>query len=117
MSLSCWQGWHGGVEAIKRYTTQHGEIQCALAEEKKLTNEAKEKLGMSQRKAGALAGELEESKQLLEAALRGQKQVQAELQDVTDQAGECTMANNTAVSAKRKMSKGKEENEEMKVAN
>lgn len=47
--------------------------------------EVKESLGLTDRKANALAGELEESKALLEAGIRGQRQVEQELQDTRDQ--------------------------------
>ena len=50
-----------------------------------LSNEVKEALGLTDRKCNAMAGELEESKALLEAAVRGQRQVEQELSDTREQ--------------------------------
>ena len=57
----------------------------AINDEKKATNEVRESLGLTDRKANATSGELEESKALLEAAIRAQRQVEQELQDTRDQ--------------------------------
>lgn len=49
-----------------------------------MTNEVKEQLGLTDRKCNAMAGELEESKALLDAAVRGQRQVEQELIDTRE---------------------------------
>ena len=43
---------------------------------------------MTDRKCNAMAGELEESKALLEAAVRGQRQVEQELSDTREQSSD-----------------------------
>ena len=48
-----------------------------------LSNEVKEALGLTDRKCNAMGGELEESKALLDAAVRGQRQVEQELSAVS----------------------------------
>merc|ERR1711936_988896 len=53
-------------KAMKRTHMQLSDVNCAIEEE---------------RKANAMAGELEESKALLDAAIRGQRQVEQELID------------------------------------
>jgi len=68
-------------KAIKRTHTQLGDVNAAIEEERKLSNEVKEALGLTDRKCNAMAGELEESKALLDAAIRGQRQVEQELSD------------------------------------
>ena len=50
-----------------------------------LGNEVKEALGLTDRKGNAMTGECEESKALLEAAVRGQRQVEQELSDTREQ--------------------------------
>ena len=50
-----------------------------------LSNEVKEALGLTDRKCNAMGGELEESKALLDAAVRGQRQVEQELSDTREQ--------------------------------
>ena len=50
-----------------------------------LSNEVKEALGLTDRRCNAMAGELEESKALLDAAVRGQRQVEQELSDTREQ--------------------------------
>ena len=41
-----------------------------IEEERKVTREVREQLGLTDRRCNAMAGELEESKALLEAAIR-----------------------------------------------
>merc|ERR1711994_654761 len=74
-----------------------------IEEERKLSNEVKEALGLTDRKCNAMAGELEESKALLDAAIRGQRQVEQELSDSREQMNDMQSANASLGNQKRKM--------------
>merc|ERR1711963_525323 len=90
-------------KAIKRTHTQLGDVNAAIEEERKLSNEVKEALGLTDRKCNAMAGELEESKALLDAAIRGQRQVEQELNDSREQMNDMQSANASLGNQKRKM--------------
>merc|ERR1712073_46930 len=90
-------------KAIKRTHTQLGDVNAAIEEERKLSNEVKEALGLTDRKCNAMAGELEESKALLDAAIRGQRQVEQELSDSREQMNDMQSANASLGNQKRKM--------------
>merc|ERR1712106_660768 len=75
----------------------------ANEEERKIKNEVLEQLGLTDRKSNVMSGEMEESKALLDAAIRGQRQVEQELIDTREQVSDIA-ANNTALAnAKRKL--------------
>jgi len=58
---------------------------------------------LTDRKVNAMTGELEESKALLEAAIRGQRQVEQELIDGREQVADVTASNTSLGNAKRKL--------------
>merc|ERR1712218_160422 len=66
-------------------------------------NEVMEQYGLTERKANAMGGELEESKALLDAAIRGQRQVEQELIDSRDHLTEMNASNTGLANAKRKL--------------
>ena len=89
-------------KAMKRTHMQLSDVKAAIEEERKIKNEVLENFGLTERKANAMSGELEESQALLEAAIRGQRQVEQELIDTREQVSDVT-GNNTALgNAKRK---------------
>merc|ERR1711923_310334 len=90
-------------KAMKRTHMQLGDVNAAIEEERKIKNEVLEQLGLTDRKANAMAGELEESKALLEAAIRGQRQVEQELVDTREQVSDITSSNASLANAKRKL--------------
>merc|ERR1712158_241998 len=69
---------------------------------RKIKNEVLEAYGLTERKVNAMSGELEESKALLEAAIRGQRQVEQELIDTREQVTDVSASNNSLGNAKRK---------------
>merc|ERR1712123_6505 len=90
-------------KAMKRTHMQLGDVNAAIEEERKIKNEVLEQLGLTDRKSNAMSGEMEESKALLDAAIRGQRQVEQELIDTREQVSDIA-ANNTALAnAKRKL--------------
>merc|ERR1719260_549079 len=88
---------------MKRTHVQLSDVNAAIEEERKIKNEVVENLGLTERKANAMSGELEESKALLEAAIRGQRQVEQELIDTREQVSDVNARNNSLGNAKRKL--------------
>ena len=92
-----------GKKAMKRTHMQLGDVNAAIEEERKIKNEVLEAYGLTERKVNAMSGELEESKALLEAAIRGQRQVEQELIDTREQVTDVSASNNSLGNAKRKL--------------
>merc|ERR1719220_2901248 len=90
-------------KAMKRTHMQLGDVNAAIEEERKIKNEVLEQLGLTERKSNAMGGELEESKALLEAAIRGQRQVEQELIDSREQVSDIVGSNTSLANAKRKL--------------
>merc|ERR1712079_272538 len=90
-------------KAMKRTHMQLGDVNAAIEEERKIKNEVLEQLGLTERKSNAMGGELEESKALLDAAIRGQRQVEQELIDSREQVSDIVGSNTSLANAKRKL--------------
>merc|ERR1712242_385961 len=90
-------------KAIKRTHMQLSDVNAAIEEERKISNEVREQLGLTERKTNAMTGELEESKALLDAAIRGQRQVEQELIDTRDHLTDMNGSNTSLTNAKRKL--------------
>merc|ERR1719220_676318 len=90
-------------KAMKRTHMQLGDVNAAIEEERKIKNEVLEQLGLTERKSNAMGGELEESKALLDAAIRGQRQVEQELIDSREQVSDIVGSNTGLGNAKRKL--------------
>merc|ERR1711990_371813 len=88
-------------KAIKRYQGQHREAECAYEEEQRQRQEVVEKATLADRRANALAGELEEARSLLDSAERGKRQTEAELSESRAAVNEMTSINSRAASDKR----------------
>merc|ERR1719295_995498 len=90
-------------KAMKRTHMQLGDVNAAIEEERKIKNEVLEQYGLTERKCNAMGGELEESKALLEAAIRGQRQVEQELIDSREQVSDIVASNTGLANNKRKL--------------
>merc|ERR1712025_212120 len=90
-------------KVIKRTHMQLVDVNAAIEEERKIKTEVLEQYGLTERKTNALSGELEESKALLEAAIRGQRTVEQELIDTREQVGDITAANTVLANDKRRL--------------
>merc|ERR1719178_540680 len=88
-------------KAIKRYQGQHREAECAYEEEQRQRQEVVEKATLADRRANALAGEMEEARSLLDSAERGKRQTEAELSESRAAVNEMTSINSRAASDKR----------------
>merc|ERR1719507_1422334 len=88
-------------KAIKRYQGQHREAECAYEEEQRQRQEVVERATLADRRANALAGEMEEARSLLDSAERGKRQTEAELSESRGAVNEMTSINSRAASDKR----------------
>merc|ERR1712077_96110 len=88
-------------KSIKRYQGQMREAECALAEEARVRQEMAEKASLADRRANALAGEMEEARSLLDSAERGKRQTEAELAESRNAVNEMTSINSKASADKR----------------
>merc|ERR1719242_1692767 len=88
-------------KAIKRYQGQMREAECAYEEEQRQRQEVAERASLAERRANALAGEMEEARSLLNSAERGKCQTEAELSESRHAVNEMTSINSRASSDKR----------------
>merc|ERR1712098_935210 len=88
-------------KAIKRYQGQMREAECSYEEEQRQRQEVAEKASLADRRANALAGEMEEARSLLDSAERGKRQTEAELAESRNAVNEMTSINSKAASDKR----------------
>merc|ERR1712088_1287317 len=88
-------------KSIKRYQGQLREVEGLHEEESRQRAEIAEKAGLADRRAGALQGELEESRALLDSADRGKKAADMELCEARGAVNDMTTINSKAGSDKR----------------
>merc|ERR1711915_373281 len=88
-------------KSIKRYQGQFREAECAYAEESRVRQEMAEKASLAERRANALAGEMEEARSLLDSAERGKRQTEAELGEARNAVNEMASINSRASGEKR----------------
>ena len=88
-------------KAIKRYQTQHREVEVTFEEETRKRAEMVEKASLADRRANALAGEVEEARSLLDSAERGKRQCEAELAESREASNQMTSINSKAATDKR----------------
>merc|ERR1712227_450904 len=90
-----------GQKAIKRYQGQlRGTIQ-GYEEQARARQEVMEAVGIAERKANALSGEVEESRALLDSADRAKRQLDCELSDARGAVNEMLGINSKAMHDKR----------------
>merc|ERR1711872_663174 len=90
-------------KAIKRYQGHMREAECSYEEEQRQRQEVAEKASLADRRANALAGEMEEARSLLDSAERGKRQTEAELAESRNAVNEMTSINSKAASDKRSL--------------
>merc|ERR1711935_194874 len=90
-------------KSIKRFQGQLREVEVAFEDESRGRTELAEKAGLADRRAGALQGELEEARALLDSADRGKKQADMELCEARGSVNDMTTINSKASSDKRRM--------------
>merc|ERR1712227_44496 len=90
-------------KSIKRFQAQLREVEGLYEEESRQRREIGEKAGLAERRAGALQGELEEARALLDSADRGKKQADMELVEARGSVNDMTTINSKASSDKRRL--------------
>ena len=90
-----------GQNAIKRYQGQLRETIQAYEDEARSRQQVIESVGISERKANALSGEVEESRSLLDSADRSKRQIESELAEVRNAVNEMSSINTRAMNEKR----------------
>ena len=88
-------------KAIKRYQGQLRDAEVSCSEEAKTRAEIQGRANLSDRRANALQGEMEEARALLDSAERGKRQVEAELVDSRQAVTEMSAINSKASGNKR----------------
>ena len=92
-----------GQKAIKRYQGQLRETIAGFEEQAHGRQEVMEAVGIAERKAGALSGEVEESRALLDSADRSKRQLESELADAPYAVSEMSVVNNKHMHEKRSL--------------
>merc|ERR1711973_214069 len=90
-----------GQKAIKRYQGQLRDTITGFEEQARGRQEVMEAVGIAERKAGALSGEVEESRALLDSAERSKRGLDAELADARTAVNEMQVINTKAMHDKR----------------
>jgi len=90
-----------GQKAIKRYQGQLRDTIQSYEDEMRARQQVMEHVGIADRKANALAGEVEESRALLETADRAKRQLDAEISDARNSCNEMSVINSRAMNEKR----------------
>merc|ERR1712037_352868 len=92
-----------GQKAIKRYQGQLRDTIQGYEEQARGRQEVMEAVGIAERKAGALSGEVEESRALLDSADRSKRQLESELADARTAVSEMAVINNRDMHEKRSL--------------
>merc|ERR1719244_2138671 len=90
-----------GLKAIKRYQAQLRETIQAYEDEARVRQQVSEQVGISERKAAALSGEVGESKALLDSSERSKRQLDMEIADARNACNEMQAINSRDMAAKR----------------
>merc|ERR1712203_785957 len=92
-----------GLKSIKRYQGQLRETIQLFEDEARVKAQITEQVGISERKAASLSGEVEESKALLDGADRAQRQLQGDIADARSAVNNMQTINARDMTAKRQL--------------
>merc|ERR1712096_31995 len=92
-----------GLKSVKRYQGQLRETIQLFEDEARARAQISEQVGISERKAAALSGEVEESKALLDGASRSQRQLQGDIADARGAVNNMQTINGRDMTAKRQL--------------
>jgi chromosome segregation ATPase len=95
-----------GQKSIKRNQGHLRDTIQAFEEEARSRQQVAEAVGISERKANALSGEVEESRSLLDSADRSKRQIDTELADARNAVNEMHTINSHAMNEKRAAESG-----------
>ena len=92
-----------GLKTVKRYQGQLRETIQGYEAESRARQQVAEQVGITERRAAALAGEMEESRALLDSAERAKRQLDVDLGDVRNSINEMQNINSKEMAAKRSL--------------
>merc|ERR1719508_404606 len=92
-----------GLKAVKRYQVQLRDTIQAYEDESRQRQQVSEQVGISERKAAALSGEVEESRALLDSADRAKRQLEMEIADSRNACNEIQTINGREMATKRSL--------------
>ena len=92
-----------GLKAIKRYQTQLRETIQGFEDEARSRQQITEQVGIAERKASALNGEMEESRALLDGSERANRQLTQEIADARMAVSEMQTINSRDLAVKRNL--------------
>merc|ERR1712106_435922 len=92
-----------GLKSIKRYQGQLRETIQLFEDEARARAQISEAVGISERKAAALSGEVEESRALIDSAERAKRQIEGEIADSRSAVNEIQSINARDMTAKRSL--------------
>merc|ERR1719410_3146282 len=92
-----------GLKAIKRYQGQLRETIQAFEDAARARQQVTEQVGIADRKAAALSGEMEESRALLDSAERANRQLVADIADARSAVSEMQTINSRDQTTKRSL--------------
>merc|ERR1712228_551302 len=90
-----------GMKSVKRYQAQLRDTIQAFETESQLKQQVLEQVGIAERKSSALAGEMAESRALLDSAERSKRQLDVDLGDARHSINEMQSINSKEMAAKR----------------
>merc|ERR1719474_671600 len=90
-----------GLKAVKCYQVQLRDTIQAYEDESRQRQQVSEQVGISERKAAALSGEVEESRALLDSAERAKRQLDMEIADSRHACNEMQAINSREMASKR----------------
>merc|ERR1712076_12685 len=90
-----------GLKSVKRYQAQLKETIQLYEDEARSRSQIMEQVGISERKAASLSGEMEESKALLDSADRSKRQLDLEIADGRNAVNNMQVINGRDMTAKR----------------
>merc|ERR1712210_225442 len=90
-----------GLKSVKRYQGQLKETIQLYEDEARSRSQIMEQVGISERKAAALPGELEESKALMDSSERSKRQLEMEIADGRNAVNNMQVINGRDMTAKR----------------
>merc|ERR1712037_334146 len=90
-----------GLKSVKRYQAQLKETIQLYEDEARTRSQIMEQVGISERKAAALSGELGESKALMDSSERAKRQLEMEIADGRNAVNNMQVINGRDMTAKR----------------
>jgi DNA repair exonuclease SbcCD ATPase subunit len=90
-----------GLKSVKRYQGQMKEVIQLYEDEARSRSQIMEQVGISERKAAALSGEMEESKALMDSAERSRRQLEMEIGDGRNAVNSMQVINSRDMTFKR----------------